>query len=296
MGAKGKILYGLLYQRVEATGRYLETKHVVVIKKLSKPWIRQRGIRTENPFSEMAVAQIFGDDVHIVRMYDTLQDARYLYMVMPYMGNDLHDSIPLNQQHHVPLLTALVDTLVYLKQNRIIHRDFSPENVIFCRDEQNRIRGPLIDFAMALQCETLEGNTLSIIPQEMACGKWPYMSPEVANGEALDFGVDIWALGCTLFLLWTGQRLYEQPFDRSWQVYIEHNGIANADDFDYDVYMSDPDLPPDFIQAIAKLPYVQALTDDQRDLLSKMLTEERTERITAEQILQHDYIRTSLQE
>jgi hypothetical protein len=85
--------------------------------------------------------------------------------------------------------------------------------------------------------QTLEGNTLSIIPQEMACGKWPYMSPEVRQMAkrstlVLIFGLlDVLCFCCGLV-----NGCIEQPFDRSWQVYIEHNGIANADEFDYDAY------------------------------------------------------------
>ena len=123
------------------------------------------------------------------------------------------------------------------------------------------------------------------------------MSPEVVLGQALDSGVDVWALGCILFLLWTGKLLYDQPFDRSFQMYITHNGIANAHQFDLDAFMMNPDLlQPDFLDAMAKLPLVQALSDEQRDLLSRIFTIEPTERIRAEQILQHDYILTSFEE
>ena len=300
LGAKGKILYGQLYQRLDHSERelYRETGHLVVIKKLSRAWIHQRQVRVENHLSEIAVAQHFAHDNHVVPMYEALQDGRYFYMVMPYFGCDLHDAMRSDSDvnlNHVRLLQTLVQNLLYLQQHRIIHRDFSPENVIVCR-QLGDTRCPLIDFAMALQCATLEGNTLPIAPQEIACGKFPYMSPEVARGQALDFGVDVWALGCTLFLLWTGTPLYDQPGDRSFQIYITYNGIADPDQFDYDAFMSNPDLPPDFLDAMAKLPLVQALSDEQRDLLSRIFTVEPTERIRAEQILQHDYIQSHFEQ
>jgi serine/threonine protein kinase len=294
LGDKGKVFYALLYERQLESGRYRE-KEIVVIKKLSKAWIQRPGSRAENPLSEMAVAQNNVDvDVedHIVPMIEALESEKYYYMVTPFLGHDLRHAMNQNlQPFHDQILKALAETLVYLKGRHIIHRDFSPENVIFCRNDQNRIRCPLIDFAMALQCaSTLEGSPCRIVPQAMPCGKWPYMSPEVHLNGALDFGVDLWALGCTLFAMWTGKRLYHLPFDRSWRIFITHNVIADAHQYNCAAFENTPDLPTDFIEAIGKLRDVQELSDAQRDLLSRMLTVEPTARITAEEILQHEYI------
>ena len=292
LGQKGKILYGRIYERSDEAGLYSRTEQIVVIKKLSKSWLRcQQG--AENPLVEIAVSQMIGDNHHVVEMHEALQDNKYYYMVMTYFGTDLFDALQVATPNHVPLLQTLVQNLLYLQQHNIIHRDLSPENIIVDSD-LHEARCPLIDFAMALQCAMLEGNTLRIVPQTIASGKWPYMSPEVYRGAELGFGVDVWALGCTLFLLWTGQHLYEHPSDRCWEFFIENNGIERALHIDMDIWMSVPNLPPDFTPVMVKFPLVQGLDDEQRDLLSKMLHMDPSERITAREILQHGYLQQQL--
>jgi hypothetical protein len=88
----------------------------------------------------------------------------------------------------------------------------------------------------------------------------------------------------------TGNLCYDEPFDYSWEIYITHNGIANAHTYDYDAAMRIPNLPPALQYAIHKVPMVQALSESQRDSLSPMLTLTSTERITADEILQHHYL------
>ena len=358
LGQKGKILYGRKYERLasQVMGRYRATEEFVVIKKLSKSWLQQQqqqqsGGATENPLVEIAVSQMIGNNHNVIQMHEALQDDKYYYMIMPYLGSDLCDAASAllhssaaaaasnneNENDETPsandvvplVLQTLVHNLLYLQQHNIIHRDLSPENIIVHADKLLLLQDdddeavvlccPLIDFAMALRCATLEGNSLSIrLPQSRSrcCGKLPYMSPEVVNGsDVLDFGVDVWALGCTLFLLWTGQRLYEQPFDRCWEFFIANNGIervgaaalmlhhhhnndGNAIDDDDDnidmdmmnLAINTNNLPPGLIVPVMDKSFlVQGLDDLQRDLLSKMLHMDPTKRITAHQILQHGY-------
>ena len=79
LGAKGKILYGQLYQRLDHSERelYCETDCHVVMKKLSKLWIQQHADDAENHLSEIAVAQHFWHDLRVVPMYEALHDDRY---------------------------------------------------------------------------------------------------------------------------------------------------------------------------------------------------------------------------
>jgi serine/threonine protein kinase len=143
---------------------------------------------------------------------------------------------------------------------------------------------------MALQCATLEQQSLPIVPQ-ISCGKLPYMSPEVVREDPLDFGVDVYSLGCTLFFIWTGGKLlYEHPSDNCFTFFIRQNGILEAPHVDLDMWLSVPGLPMDWNPLLEKLPLVQDLSDNQRDLLAHMLHIDPVERLTVPEILQHAYL------
>ena len=133
------------------------------------------------------------------------------------------------------------------------------------------------------------------------------MSPEVWNSNPLDFGVDVWALGCIFFYIFTGQWiynrsmnrhefrgkfLYDQPGDRCWQWFIAGYSIAEVQTRTFDEFLIDPNFPRGFLPAVVLLPLVQSLTDVQRDLLSRMLQIHPASRIVAEDILQHPYFQS----
>ena len=296
------ILTGAKYVR-ESEGRYRFTDEYVVIKRLSNEWIRTNPNHPENVWNEIAAATWLGDDEHVHSIIEVLQDRQYLYIVMPCLGLDIYDTLAhFRPVDMVQFARAMVNDLIYIKRHRVIHRDISPENIIVeFASEGNRCL--LIDFAMSLRCAHHEGTTFRIIRQER-CGKPRHMSPEVRLGNPLEFGVDVWALGCIFFYIFTGEwtyseamerhqfrghHLYEVPYDRCWRFYIEGDGIAEAHQRNFDEYMDDPQLPLDFIRVVHLLPVVQSLSEVQRDLLSKMLKIDPENRIMAEDILHHPY-------
>src|SRR5215831_5305277 len=88
----------------------------------------------------------------------------------------------------------------------IVHRDIKPENVMIRRDGLIKA----LDFGIAKH--TPEGdrqapNQLETKPG-LLVGTAPYMSPEQANGLAVDARSDIWSLGVVLYEMVTGR----QPF------------------------------------------------------------------------------------
>lgn len=287
----------------EGDGRYRFTNEYVVIKKLSKEWIRRNPHHPENVRTELAAATLLEDDEHVHRIIEVLEDSRFLYIVMPSLGLDVLDTFshrrPTDMVQFTRAFTrAAVNDLIYIKQHRVIHRDISLENIIVEFASQGRIC-LLIDFAMSLRCAEYEGNVFRITPQRPPCGKLRYMSPEVWFMAPLDFGVDVWALGCVFFYIFTmgslardefrGIYLYDMPGDRCWEYYLEGNGLAEARQRNFDQYVNDDDIPADDIRVVRLLPVVQSLSDVQRDLLCQMLDLNPANRIAAEDILQHPY-------
>ncbi len=126
------------------------------------------------------------------------EDSRH-YLVLEYLnGQDLRQYVkqngPVSQITVIEWAITVSDILKYLhsQQPPIIHRDLTPDNLILT----NKGEIVLIDFGAANQF--LGAATGTII------GKQAYIPPEQLRGKAI-LQSDIYALGCTINYLLTGQ-------------------------------------------------------------------------------------------
>ena len=81
----------------------------------------------------------------------------------------------------------------------LVHRDFSPQNILVGTDGVAR----LTDFGIA-KAATRMGNTSTGIVK----GKISYMAPEQARGDPIDRRCDVWAAGVVAWQIVAGRRLY----------------------------------------------------------------------------------------
>jgi serine/threonine-protein kinase len=146
---------------------------------------------------------------HILPLYDSGdahpdadQAPGFLYFVMPYItGESLRDRLVAEKQ--LPLDAALqitrevADALAYAHALGIVHRDIKPENILL------QAGHPVVsDFGIACALEAVVGGKLT--EPGFAVGTPAYMSPEQAAGETVDVRSDIYALGCVLYEMLTG--------------------------------------------------------------------------------------------
>ncbi len=83
----------------------------------------------------------------------------------------------------------------------IVHRDISPQNVLLTFEGDVKV----VDFGIAKSGTSVGEDTRS----GRLKGKVPYMSPEQARGEPVDWRSDIFSAGIVLFELTTGKRLFK---------------------------------------------------------------------------------------
>ncbi|WP_434386212.1 serine/threonine protein kinase [Melittangium boletus] len=87
---------------------------------------------------------------------------------------------------------------------QLVHRDVSPQNILVGFDGGVKV----IDFGVAKAAGSASHTATGVLK-----GKYPYMSPEQANGLPVDPRSDLFALGVVLWELLTGRRLFKGESD-----------------------------------------------------------------------------------
>ncbi len=107
----------------------------------------------------------------------------------------------------------MADALEAAHARGIIHRDLKPGNVNVTPEGKVK----LLDFGLAKSLErgpAVVGATTvthDITSPGAILGTPAYMSPEQARGQVVDHRTDIWAFGCILFEMLSGQRPFNAP-------------------------------------------------------------------------------------
>ncbi|MDT8341496.1 MAG: protein kinase [Longimicrobiales bacterium] len=150
------------------------------------------------------------EDPHILPLYDSGEADSFLFYVMPYVeGDTLRNR--LDREGQLPVAEALdivrkiAGALQFAHDQGIVHRDIKPANILLRRGE------PMVaDFGIALALTQAGGGRIT--ETGLSVGTPHYMSPEQAAGErALDPRSDVYALGCILYEMLTGETPHPGP-------------------------------------------------------------------------------------
>ncbi len=101
----------------------------------------------------------------------------------------------------------------------VVHRDLKPSNIMWRRDRLGDDRIVLVDFGIAV-CKPGTADATRLTSGGLI-GTPHYMSPEQAHGEHVDARADLYALGCLLFELVTGDPPFDGP---GFEVLLAHLG------------------------------------------------------------------------
>ncbi len=134
-------------------------------------------------------------------------------------GNDLRSWISfgsLDLQRSLQFTLDICNGLMFAndKQPGFVHRDLKPENIMVNGEYVAKIT----DFGLAKIVQSANLNLPQIYPhpdgrQHLSglTGTPAYMAPEQWTGQPLDFRTDIYAIGCILYELVVGKRLFDAP-------------------------------------------------------------------------------------
>jgi|Transcript_45576 serine/threonine protein kinase len=189
---------------------------------------------------------------HVVQIIEIIEKNGDTYIVMELVsGTDLFDVIhdcamrnvhlPEDRARHI--FQQLIAGVAYCHDNQIAHRDLKPENMLL--DEAGNLK--ICDFGFSARMK--QGK-----PFTDSCGSLKYAAPELLS-KPCEYGgvdVDIWSCGVVLYALLCNRLPFDSPITS--QLYR----LIQLGQF----------VVPDHVSS------------DARDLIMKMLTVDRSKRIS----------------
>ncbi len=151
------------------------------------------------------VAKLSHPNIVTVYKYGAHADGT-LFIAMEFVnGFPLSELLVENNEFDVdralPLMIQLAEALAYAHDQKIVHRDIKPDNMVLTRASR-REQVKLLDFGIA---KAMDGNA-SLTRTGALFGSPPYMSPEQwRQTRDIDGRTDIYSLGCAFYQMLTGR-------------------------------------------------------------------------------------------
>lgn len=205
----------------------------------------------------------------IVSVFDAGQEGAVTYLVMEFVDGVnlkqcLNNGVRFTSEGAVRLVLSVLSGLEHAHEQRVIHRDVKPENVLL--DGSGLAK--LTDFGIAKVLETDMDNGTQLAG--LSIGTPRYMSPEQVKGLVVDARTDLYSAGVMLFELLTATT----PFDGA-----HHMAVATQILNDPAPLASSraPSVPAELdalvAKALAKLPEDRFQTADEfRNVLLALLS------------------------
>ena len=144
---------------------------------------------------------------YIVKYYDSFKDIDSFNILMEYCEKDLKKFINeykmknelIDENVIYNIISELCLGIKEIHKKNLIHRDLKPENIFINNDNKIKIG----DFGISKKLD------LNNRYAHTSIGTNIYMAPEMIKGEQYNNKVDIWALGCIIYELFTLNICFE---------------------------------------------------------------------------------------
>eukprot|EP00607_Mallomonas_marina_P007103 CAMPEP_0182437614 /NCGR_PEP_ID=MMETSP1167-20130531/85165_1 /TAXON_ID=2988 /ORGANISM="Mallomonas Sp, Strain CCMP3275" /LENGTH=350 /DNA_ID=CAMNT_0024630593 /DNA_START=355 /DNA_END=1408 /DNA_ORIENTATION=- len=201
---------------------------------------------------------------NIVKCYNIYEDDKTFYVILEILkGGELFEKIVkktfYSESDARDLVQLLLNAIKYFHEKGIVHRDLKPENLLLTSDADDAdIK--IADFGFA----AYDHGRNQLTDQ---CGTPHYVAPEILRKEPYGSSVDMWAMGIITYVLLGGyppfhdedmQRLFKKIKRGEYSFHREYWG---------------------------------AVSEEAKDLIRGLLTIDVTKRFTADQALNHSWVK-----
>lgn len=194
------------------------------IKFINRNYCHKFGLKDDDISRELMIHKSCNGHPNIIQLYDAGSDRNYMWMIMELASSgDLFDKIEpdvgVDEEIAHFYFKQLVGAIDFIHKVGVSHRDIKPENILL--DKYGNLK--IADFGLACVYRKKTGEKRLAFK---ACGSPPYMAPEVVNVEGYRPEVtDIWSCGVLLYVLLTGETLWEEPttHDPDFKYFVENS-------------------------------------------------------------------------
>ncbi|MCS6968078.1 MAG: serine/threonine-protein kinase [Cytophagales bacterium] len=183
----------------DACQRHTDGKNVLITSS-SKKLLTQR---LKEKFLREAYILARLQHPHIVQVLEIFQENNTAYMVMQYIdGPSLATRVQqsLSVKDSVCLIKQVLRALDFVHQNKTLHLDVKPQNILCTKEDQ----AILIDFGIAKHYDE-EGQATSTVLAAKSAGFSPLEQYGAVNLQTFSPAIDIYAVGATLYFCLTGR-------------------------------------------------------------------------------------------
>ncbi|XP_075346410.1 mitogen-activated protein kinase 15 isoform X1 [Mycteria americana] len=286
----GKGAYGIVWKAINR-----RTGEIVAVKKIFDAFRNRTD--AQRTFREIMFLQEFGEHPNIIKLLDVIpaQNDKDIYLIFESMETDLHAVIKkgnlLKDIHKCYILYQLLKATKFIHSGNVIHRDQKPSNILLDADCFVK----LCDFGLARSlCQMNEDQGNPALTEYVAT-RW-YRAPEILlSSQSYTKGVDMWSIGCILGELLLGKPLFP--------------GTSTVNQIEQILRVVPAPSPEDILamQSDYRASVINHMSSRQRvtfeeilpsstplpalDLLKKLLVFNPEKRLTAEEALQHPYVK-----
>ncbi|CAK7273207.1 negative regulator of the PHO system [Sporothrix epigloea] len=231
---------------------------------------------------------------NIVALHDVIHTESKLMLVFEYMDGDLKKYMDTNGDRGAlkPLLIKsfmyqLLKGIDFCHQNRVLHRDLKPQNLLINSKGQLKLGDFGLARAFGIPVNTFSNEVVTL---------W-YRAPDVLLGSrTYNTSIDIWSVGCIMAEMYTGRPLFPGTANEDQMLRIfrimgtptEHNwpGVSHFPEYKTTISR----YPPQDLRQL--LPQIDPTGID---LLQRLLQLRPELRISAHDALQHPWFHEILQ-